>query len=478
MDRSRETRTKRRRNSSPNWLLVGLLVAFLIAAGSTAYLTFAAVRDTVASWNSPELPGVAVSPAEEEDEILPEDLGEAAEVPLQPDSGPPAKPWDGTSRATMLVMGLDFVDLQNEFDAPRTDTMILLSVDPATRTAGMLSIPRDLWVNIPGFDSGKINQAYRFGELNDVPGGGPGLAMETVEQFLGVEIDYYAQVEFTAFEDFIDELGGVKIEVPEEIDVDPMGDNNNKVLQPGVQVLPGNLALAYARARNTIGSDFDRAERQQQVILGIRDRVLSSEMLPTLIRRSPAIYETVSSGIRTNLTLMQAIRLAWLAQQIPEENIKRGVIGPDQVNFTFSFDGQDILQPIPEEIRLLADEIFSASGPAAPVAETTNADPQALMDAEAATVSVLNGTLTPGLAAQTADYLRTEGINTVLADNADQLYSETSIIDYTGNPHTVEYLVGLLNISPSMIFHRYDESSQADVAILLGEDWASGNAMP
>jgi hypothetical protein len=292
-----------------------------------------------------------------------------------------------------------------------------------------------------------------------------------------VEIDYYAQVDFTAFEDFIDELGGVKIEVPEEIDVDPMGDNNNKVLQPGVQVLPGNLALAYARARNTIGSDFDRAERQQQVILGIRDRVLSSEMLPTLIRRSPAIYETLSSGIRTNLTLMQTIRLAWLAQQIPAENIRRGVIGPDQVNFTFSFDGQDILQPIPEEIRLLVDEIFSG-GPVVPIAEQTTADPQVLMEGEAASVSVLNGTLTAGLAAQTADFLRSEGITDVSAGNADELYNQTTIIDHTGNPHTVEYLVARLNISPSMIFHQYDETSPADIAIYLGEDWASSNPMP
>lgn len=474
-DRSREVHTRQRRLSSANWLLLGLLLAFVIAAGTTAFLTFAAVRDLVTSWSSPELPGVA-APASPE-EILPEDLGEAGEIPLQPDSGPPPKPWDGTSRLTLLVMGLDYVDVENQFDAPRTDTMILLSVDPESRTAGMLSIPRDLWVSIPGFDYSKINQAYRLGELYDVPEGGPGLAMRTVEQFLGMEVDYYAQVDFTAFENFIDELGGIKIDIQEEIEVDPLGDNNNKVLQPGVQVLPGNLALAYARARNTIGSDFDRAERQQQVILGIRERVLSSELLPTLIRRSPAIYETLSSGIRTNLTLMQTVRLAWLAQQIPEENIKRGVIGPDQVNFTFSYDGQDILQPIPEEIRLLADEIFRG-GPATPIAEATNPDPQALIEAEGASVSVLNGTMTAGLAAQTAELLRSEGINNVTPGNADRLYSQTSIIDYTGNPHTLQYLVDRLNISPDQIVHLYDVTSQFDIVITLGEDWANSNAMP
>jgi LCP family protein required for cell wall assembly len=90
--------------------------------------------------------------------------------------------------------------------------------------------------------------------------------MDTVEELLGVPIDYYAQIDFSAFVRFIDEIGGVKIDVPEKIVVDPLGDNNSKTLKPGRQTLPGDLALAYARARKTEGGDFDRAQRQQQVI--------------------------------------------------------------------------------------------------------------------------------------------------------------------------------------------------------------------
>jgi LCP family protein required for cell wall assembly len=465
------------KSSPPNWLLISLGVVFLIAASTTAVLTFIAVRDFVVSRGIKGVQGVSAS---SEEGTSPDTSGIPPEVadnvPLQPQEGPTPEPWDGTSRVNILVMGLDYRDWQDGNDASRTDTMILVSIDPGSRSVGILSIPRDLWVNIPGFDPNKINMAYRLGELYDAPGGGPGLAMRTVEQFLGMQINYYAQIDFGAFERFIDEIGGVKVDVPEEIQVDPLGDGNTKLLKPGVQVLPGDLALAYARARNTIGSDFDRAERQQQVILGIRNRVLSQDTLLSLIRRSPILYQEISSGVRTNLTLSQAIQLAWLAPQIPEESIKRGVIGPNQVDFATSFDGQDILRPLPEEIRLLRDEIFTPSGPITPAA--TEVDPQKLMQAEDARVSVLNGTRLPGLAAQTTSYLENQGVRVVYPGNADEMYDFTTIVDYTGNPNTINYLVELLNVSSDRIFHSYDPASQVDIVLLLGDDWANNNSLP
>lgn len=447
-----------------------------MAAGTTAVLTFVAVRDLVASWRAPAVPEVVLEQPPNEKPSPPEDLGPEGNTPLQPDSGPPSQSWDGESRVSLLVMGLDYRDYEGGAGAPRTDTMILLSVDPTSRTAGMLSIPRDLWVDIPGYEPAKINQAYRDGELYDAEGGGPGLAIRTVKKLLGMDIGYYAVIDFYAFEQFIDELGGVKIDVPEEIVVDPLGKHNTKTLQPGVQTLPGDLALAYARARNTAGSDFDRAARQQQVIMGIRDRILSTEMLTSLIERAPALYKTLSDGIRTNLTLLQVIRLAWLGSQIPQENIKQGIIGPDQVTFATSFDGQDILQPVPDAIRLLRDEVFTTSGPVSPA--TTETDPQALIADENAYISILNGTSNPGLASETADYLKSSGFSQVESGNADEVYSKTTLIDYTGNPHTIQVLVDLLAISPDNIYHRYDESTEADVVVLLGEDWAQSNTLP
>lgn len=456
-------------------LLLALLAAFLLAVGLTSYLTFIAVRDLVTSWELTSLPGIAIragqSPSSAGGTIS--DL----QTPLQPVGGPTPQPWDGASRVSVLIMGLDYRDWLAGEGAPRSDTMILLTLDPLARTAGILSIPRDLWVNIPGFQYGRINTAYSLGEAYKYPnGGGPGLAMATVEELLGVPIDYYALIDFNAFVRFIDEIGGIKVNIQEPIVVDPLGDNNTKKLKPGVQVLPGDLALAYARTRKTEGGDFDRAQRQQQVIMAIRDRILSLNMLPTLISKAPILYQELSSGVRTNLTLEQAIKLAWLAQQIPDDKIKRGVIGPpDQVLLVKSPQGDDVLKPITDKIRLLRDEIFFDQQYLSPAA--ANMSPIDLVKAEAPKVTVLNGTTTPGLAARTMDYLQTQGIPAT-AGNADQLYTNTIIYDYTGKVYTLKYLMELMNIPSERLFSRYDPTSQVDVAVILGADWAANNPMP
>jgi LCP family protein required for cell wall assembly len=474
MDHSQEYKNKPKSSLSSNWLVMGLVAVFLIVGIVTVWLTYSAVKDLVSTWGLASPPSLSIDDPQAGAVGLPEDLGPEGEIPLQANGGPPSKPWDGNSRINVLVMGLDSREAESD-DIPRTDTMILFSLDPESRTAGMLSIPRDLWVEIPGFDYNKINTAYRLGEVYNMPGVGPGLAMLTVEELLGMQIDYYAMVDFLAFENFIDELGGVTVDVPKKIVIDPLGKSNTEVLKPGEHLLPGYLALAYARSRNSSGSDFDRAGRQQQVIMAIRDRILSAELLPTLIKNSPALYESLSSGISTNLTLMQVIRLAWAAQQIELENIRQGVIGVDQVDFAFSYDGQDILRPLPDAIRQLRDEIFSESGPVVPMAPEV--EPQELVDQEYATVQILNGTFSAGLASQTAEYLRTSGINVTDPGNANETYALTTIIDYTGNPHTVAMIVELMSISPEYIFHRYDVSNQADIVVIAGEDWSIQNPM-
>jgi LCP family protein required for cell wall assembly len=474
MDSSQEYKTKQKSTLASNKLLIGLVAAFLLAGVVTVWLTFSAVKDLVAAWDLTSPASLSLENPQDASAVIPEDLGSQGEVPLQTAGGPPAVPWDGNSRISVLVMGLDSREEDSD-DIPRTDTMILFSLDPQSRTAGMLSIPRDLWVEIPGFDYSKINTAYRLGEVYNVADRGPGLALSTAENLLGMEIDYYAMVDFNAFEDFIDDLGGITVSVPEKIVIDPLGKHNTETLKAGENLLPGYLALAYARSRNTSGSDFDRAGRQQQVIMAIRDRILSAEMLPTLIKNSPALYQSLSAGISSNLTLMQLVRLAWVAQQIPEENIRQGVIGVDQVDFAYSYDGQDILRPLPDEIRQLRDQIFTITGPVVPMAPQS--DPQELVDEEYATLLVLNGTYTPGLASQTADYLRSSGLTVTEPGNADENYLMTTIIDYTGNPHTVEMIVELMSISPENVFHRYDVTGQADVVVIAGEDWASDNPM-
>ena len=458
-------------------LRIAFLIGFLLTAALLAYLTYVVVRDFVAGWEMTSLPGVTVRDATPTPGAEGQVPGLDTGAPLQPVAGPTPPPWDGANRVSLLIMGLDFRDWQAGEGPPRTDSMILLTIDPIHRTAGILSVPRDLWVNIPGFDYGRINTAYQLGEAYKVPGGGPQLAADTVEELLGVPIDYFAQIDFSAFVRFIDEIGGVEVDITEPIKLDPLGDGNVKKMKPGHYTLPGDLALAYVRLRKTEGGDFDRAQRQQQVIMSIRSRVLEYEMLPTLIAKAPTLYNEISSGIRTNLSLDQAVRLAWLASQIPEENIKQGAIGADQVAFAKSPDGsQDVLKPLTEKIRQLRDEIFTETGPASPVANSMSL--AELVQAEGARVNVLNASSSAGLASRTAEYLKSQGINVVETGNANQLSSTTEITFHTGKPYTVKFLVDLMKISPFRIRHFYDPASSADIVITVGEDWAVTNPMP
>jgi LCP family protein required for cell wall assembly len=476
MEQVQEASSENKNSARPSWIYIGLVILFFIVAGAAAFLTFNYVKEFVASWNITDLPGIVVNPGAEPTENSPQGEAEVAAPPPAVVIGPEAIPWDGASRVNVLVMGLDYRDWESGEGAPRTDTMVLASVDPLSKTVGILSIPRDLWVSIPGFEEpARINVAYRFGETYQLPGGGPELAMKAVEGVLGLKIDYYALIDFYAFEQFIDELGFIEIDVPHTIWVDPI-DGPTVKLKRGGHDLPGNLALAYARARNTEGGDFDRAGRQMQVIMAIRDRILSADMLTTLMSRAPMIYEQLSAGVQTNLTLDQAIQLAWLVQQIPEEDIRTGSIGTDHVTFGKSPDGDDVLKPRPEQIRILRDEIFAAGGLASPA--LAGAEPQELMQTENAKVSVLNGAGVPGLATRTSEYLAAQGVNVVNTGDAPEQYSATTLISYTGNPYTIYYLVELMGISENKIYIRFDPASQVDVEVILGYDWANNNSMP
>jgi LCP family protein required for cell wall assembly len=461
----------------PNWFAGVLVIGFLIAAIMTAYLAFLVVRDAMASIRAD-----FASPAIAEDSgipLTPEDISKYFDIegPLQDTDGPPSHAWDGESRVNVLFIGVDRRNWLANQGPPLADTLILATYDPQSQSVAMLSLPRDLWVDLPGLGYHKINQSFQMGEATNYPGGGVAMTMQVVEQLLQVPVHYYFLVDFESFVKLIDEIDGVKIDVPEEIVIDPLGDNNTKVLQPGVQTLPGDLALAYVRARNTAGSDFDRAERQQQIIMGIRDRIVTYEILPNLISKSPVLYQELIEGISTNLNIRQIFELAWDIQQIPAERIRRFVVGPEQVILTTSYEGLSILQPIPDAILILRDEVFSATIPESPLT-LEELSPEQLVAAEAASISLLNGTLTVGLAARTDNYLQTEGIIASEISNADQLFSQSAIFDYAGKPKTVEYLAQLIGVVPARVYHSYDPDSQYDVVIVLGEDWARNNTMP
>lgn len=452
-------------------LTILLLIVFVILAIVTGVAVFRLVKNTVAGWNITPLEGVSIQSTTTVD-------GTPVSLPggaLQPEGGPTAEPWDGNSRVTILLMGLDYRDWEAG-EVPRTDSMILLTIDPMTSSAGMLSIPRDMWVNIPGYDYYKINQAYYFGELDQLPGGGPALAVKTVESFIGVPINYYAQIDFGAFVRVIDEIGGVKIDVPEKITIDPIGDSPKVTLEPGRYTLNGELALAYARSRKGSGDDFARAERQQQVILAVRDRILQFDQMPSLVTKAPKIYQEISSGLQTNLTFDQAFRLGLLAMDLPAENIRKAVIGPSEVEFAKSPDGLDILIPYPDRIRLVRDQVFTSGDSISPIALTEDLKSQ--VATEAARISVQNGSYTTGLAALTAEFFRSQGLTVTEETNASDIYSVTTIYVLSGKPYTVRYLADIMQVENIRIYNRYEPTASVDLIVTLGTDWADANPMP
>jgi LCP family protein required for cell wall assembly len=448
-----------------------LSIAFGVGALLSLYLAFSVVRNLAAAWSGTGLPSFRINPAGGQPTVE----GEPTATPVLLDQLP--DPWNGTERVTILLMGLDYRDWSSEEGPPRTDSMMLVTLDPVSQTGGMLSIPRDLWVDIPAYGHGRINTAYFLAERDRLPGGGPALAVKTVEKFLGVPIQYYVQIDFGAFIRMVDEIGGIEVDLDNHIWVDPIGDVgrfNTVLLSPGKQVLNGELTLAYARARKTEGGDFDRSRRQQEVALAIRDRILSLGMVPTLITRAPNLYDELASGIHTNLSLDEMIGLALLAVRMPRENIKSGVIGPPDMvtleNVLYGGEQAEVLKPVPDQIRQLRDVIFASTSAIGPSIEAD--DSQSAAGQEGARIAVLNGAGQEGLASQTAELLQGFGFNIVEVGNADFMdYPQTRVVDYTGNPYTTQYLMELMNLTQGQILFQTDAGGDIDVAVVMGYDW-------
>ena len=361
-------------------------------------------------------------------------------------------------------------------DKGRSDTAILIRIDPDKGLISMLSIPRDLWVKIPGSDYNKINTAYSIGERFQLPGGGPALAAKTVENLLGVPVHFYAQVDFKAFVKFIDLIDGVKLTTTESVQLNIVDTTFSQWLEPGTYTLTGELALAYVRYREPNGGDIARSQRQQQVIMAIRDRILHFNMLPKLIQRAPELYESLSQGIRTNLTLEQVIQLAIkVLNDIPREQIAHTAITFQDATPGTSPDGLAILRPIPDRIRAVRDSVFGGGG------AIDVQDPATMLNVlaeEGATVSIMNGSSTGGLAERTTEYLKSQGVNVVEQGNA--AYSTyTTITFYGAKPYTLNYLVKFLGVTePYRITYAYDPNAPIHISVVLGDDFAANNTLP
>jgi LCP family protein required for cell wall assembly len=385
-------------------------------------------------------------------------------------SNPIPQKWSGRERINLLLLGID--QRCDEVGPTRTDTMMVLTIDPVGLTAAVLSLPRDLWVTIPGIGVDRINQANFYGEAYDYPGGGPALAVETVEATLGIKINYYAAVNFDAFVQLIDEVGGISVTVPETIEDDTYPDNcygyDPFFIEAGQHQLDGRTALKYARTRATFGGDVDRAGRQQQVMLAVQDKIFSLNMAPQLLAKAPELWRIFQDNVETNLSLNEAIQLALLVQDIPRQNIRTEVLNYEYVYNEVTPDGQAVLVPVRDKIRTLRDEIFAPPAIPTPVIE----DLPLVVDEEQARVAVYNGTQTFGLASATRDYLLANDVNVVEIGNADSSeYGSTQVIDYGSHPGTTRYLTQLMNVPPLNVSISSLPAGEYDVLVIIGADW-------
>ncbi len=289
-------------------------------------------------------------------------LASGREVTLSDGSTIGLAPWDGETRLTLLLMGIDRRPGETGL-AYRTDTMMLISLDPQRDTLGILSIPRDLWVDVPGYSAlQRVNVPMVLGELQ-CAGCGPDLAMETIQYNLGMRVHGYAVVDFEAFTTLVDALGGIDLDVPYAIyDYEFPSMNYGYdpfFIEAGMQHLDGQTALKYARTRHT-DSDFDRARRQQAVMMAIRERVLQDDTLLWLIAQSPTLLAQLTQDIHTSVSIEDVIALALYLRDLPPENIHTGVIDANYISDYTTEDGSAVLVPLRDRLTQLMIEVFGA----------------------------------------------------------------------------------------------------------------------
>ena len=270
------------------------------------------------------------------------------------------KPWDGSSRFTILAMGIDRRPGDTSL-AHLTDTMMLISIDPVGQSVGILSIPRDLWVSVPGYTNPqRINTAMVLGEVRS-PGSGPQLAMQTVQNNLGIRVHEYMMLDFQAVIDLVDAIGGIEVSIDYTINDRSYPDMNYGYdpfyLEAGTHQLDGTTALKFARTRHG-DNDLERARRQQQVLYAVQDRVTNFNMLPNLIVQAPNLMLSLEDNINTGLSLDEMIQLAWFIKDVPRDRITTNVIDYAYVRNYTTPNGEQVLLPVRERLAELMINTF------------------------------------------------------------------------------------------------------------------------
>ena len=373
---------------------------------------------------------------------------------------------------TILLLGIDQRSAANEQGPFRTDTMILVHINPARGTVGVLSLPRDLWVEIPNYGPGRINTANFLGDSDAYPGGGgPALAMETIAENFGIRVEKYLLVNFDVFTSVVDLLApdGVMVNVTEYINDPDYPDEFYGTMpvtfEPGMQRMDAETLLKYARTRKTQGGDFDRARRQQQVLDAVRAEVLSAGGIVNFVTQALPLWQELQGNYRTNLELNEIIALGRLMGSIKREDIRYSVIDNYYASLGKSPAGDDVLIPDFSAIRDLTLRTFY------PGAQLTQAEMKARAEGEAAPIFVYNGTNIAGLAGATREWLLAKDVLvTGINNDVTSGRLQTEIRVYGRFDATAEYLAQLMGLPAERVRRSGDGLIVEGVLVALGLD--------
>ncbi len=392
-------------------------------------------------------------------------------------------------RVNILLAGTSEDDPGHQ-GADLTDSIMVASIDVRNNTAFTTSIPRDLWVEYgqacsSGY-AGKINVAYQCGQ--DVkfkeagyPEGGMGLLSKIVSEKLGLKLHYYGKINYTAFKQAVDAVGGIEVTIKSD---DPRGvydpniapvDGGPLNLKNGTQKIDGRTALALARSRNSAGGygmargDFDRTTYQQQMLVALKNKALSTG---TLINPAKigGLLDSAGKNVKTDFKTNELRRLYELGKQIQSDKITTIDMASEEINLltTGMYSGQSIVHPVAgfsdfSDIQRYFRKLTS-----------TNA-----VVREDASVAVLNGSGVIGLAQKKADELGLKNIDVVAVGNAAQRKT-TVIIDKTNGkkPATIKLLEQIFGVTASKNTSSYPDAAnyESDIVIIIGTSGSSSTS--
>lgn len=369
-------------------------------------------------------------------------------------------------RVNILILGVGDPGHAGETLA---DTNMVLSIDTKNNKAAFISVPRDTRVKIPNKGYAKLNYAHAAGEA-ETPPNGIGVAQSTMEETLGIPIQYYVRANFSGLKQAVNAVGGIDIDVKEPLSDPeyPCETNENKScgfkLAAGPTHMDGSLALKYARCRKgTCGDDFGRGLRQQEVLNAIKEKALSVGTLADPKKLNDLI-NAFADNVKTNMSLSEMQRAYNISKNIPKENIYNVVFSLKENGFLKSDPSSSDLLPAAgnfEEIQKFVKDIFL-------LAPIWVEDPSIVIE---------NGTATVGVAGKLQDKITNLGlpINVISIQNAKTKdYTTSKIIDYSGGkvPNTIKYFEELLGVKAELAPEGQKATQGQDVVIILGSDYA------